>query len=538
MKKQLFFLFTFAFQLVQAQGSFTSSNLPIIKINTNGKTIGDDLKIIADMSIIDGKKGINTPNDSVIYKGKIGIELRGSTSLFLSDRKPYSIETRQDDGIANKDVALLGLPKENDWAFLAPFADKSLIREAFMYNLANEIMPWAPHFRFADVMVNGKYEGIYMVTEKIKRGKNRVNIDKIEITDNDGDELTGGYIFAFDKLKSKDVFFYSKYPYPNQSAYPEYVIVSPKADNITIAQKNYLRKWTHDFEDAMKSSTYNDPNTGYSKWIDVPSFIDLVLLNELSRNIDGYRLSTYFHKDKNSIDGRLHAGPAWDYNITLGNANYCNAQSTTGWAFDFNTVCGEDKWTIHFWWQKLIEDHQFRVLMKKRWQTLRKKDWTNTQLEKKLDTLKNTIGDAHYEHFKRFDILKKYVWPNPVIYNGYPDEVWALKQWVKKRADWMDTALNDITETTPKLAIGEDFMVFPNPVAEVLNFEFKPDYDNARCNVELYNIHGQLVLTETKNFTNRWHHVFQINLNNLPKGIYFYHFKGLAEIKLGKILKN
>ncbi len=538
MKKQLYILFSFAFYLVQAQSNFVSSNLPIIKINTNGKTIGEDIKIVADMSVIDGKNGVNKPTDVATYQGKIGIELRGSTSLFLSDRKPYSVETRQDDGISNKNMELLGLPKENDWAFLAPFADKTLIREAFMYDLANQLMPWAPHFRFVDVLVNEKYEGIYMVTEKIKQGKNRVNIDKLEVTDNDGDELTGGYIFAFDKLKNKDVFFYSKYLYPNQSAYPEYVIVSPKTDNISTTQKDYLRKWVHDFEEVMRSPKYNDVNTGYPKIIDVQSFVDFVLLNELSRNIDGYRLSTYFHKDKNSIDGRLHAGPAWDYNITLGNANYCNAQSTSGWAFDFNNICGQDKWTIHFWWQKLIEDQQFRILLKKRWQTLRKKDWTNTQLEQKIDSLKNTIGDAHYEHFKRFDILKKYVWPNPIIYSNYTDEVWSLKQWVKKRADWMDSAFTDITEIPTKLAEEENFMIYPNPTTELLTFEFKSNFDSPKCIVELYNINGLMVYSDTKQFLTRWNHSVQVNLNNLPKGVYFYRFTGLGEVKMGKVIKN
>ena len=386
MKKNiLYVIYLLSAFYINAQVVVTSSNLPIVKINTNGGVIDLNNKIVADMLVFDSGKAENKVTDIPSYKGKIGIELRGSSSLEISPRKPYSIETRASDGITNKNIDFLGLKKENDWAFVAPYSDKTLIRDAFLYTLAQKIMPWAPHFRFAEVIVNDKYEGIYMLAEKIKRGANRVNIDKMETIDIAGDELTGGYIFALDKIKNGDKYFYSKYNFPTQQRLPEYIITSPKADNIQPAQLIYITQWMNNFETVMNSSKFNDPKEGYPKYINEQSFVDYVLLNELSKNIDAYRLSTYFYKDKNSKDSLLHAGPMWDYNIAFGNVDYCNCYSPEGWAVDFNKQCPNDYWTIHFWWSKLFNDARFRSLLKKRWQELRKNEWTDTKASSKKE---------------------------------------------------------------------------------------------------------------------------------------------------------
>jgi hypothetical protein len=516
----------------------TSSNLPIIKINTNGKTIGLINKIAADISIIDNGKTENKVTDTPTYQGKIGIELRGSSSLELSPRTPYSAETRENDAITNKNIALLGMKKDNDWAFVAPYSDKTLIRDAFVYTLAKNIMPWAPDFRFAEVIVNDKYEGIYMVTEKIKYGKNRVNIDKVESVDIQGDELTGGYIFSFDKLKNGDKFFYSKYKLPGQQRFPEYIINAPKADNIKTEQLNYITKWVNNFETVMNSSKFDDPKSGYPKYINQASFVDYILLNELSKNIDAYRISTYFYKDKDSNDSLLHAGPVWDYNIALGNANYCNANNDIGWAMDFNNQCPNDYWTIPFWWQKLFEDPHFRSLLKTRWQELRKNEWTDTKLYGKIDSLQTSIGDAQKHHFARYDILGKTVWPNPQINYTYFGEINNLKNWLTKRANWLDGAFAKFLETEA-VQNNQEVSIYPNPSHDKIIFAIKPKTSNANFEVKIYNLQGILLANSAFKTSSTWADKIEIDISNFTNGTYFYRIlENTKPFTTGKFIKN
>lgn len=522
----------------KAQVVVTSSNLPIVKINTNGGTIDLNNKIVADMLIFDSGKAENNVTDAPSYKGKIGIELRGSSSLELAPRKPYSVETRADDGLTNKNIDFLGLKKENDWAFIAPYSDKTLVRDAFLYTLAQKIMPWAPHFRFAEVIVNDKYEGIYMVTEKIKRGTNRLDIDKIEDIDIAGDELTGGYIFALDKIKNGDKYFYSKYNFPTQQRLPEYIITSPKADKIKPEQLSYISKWMNKFENVMYSSKFNDLKDGYPKYINEQSFIDYVLLNELSKNIDAYRLSTYFYKDKDSEDSLLHAGPMWDYNIAFGNADYCSAYLAKGWAMDFNKQCPDDYWTIHFWWMKLFNDTRFRSLLKKRWQELRKNEWTDTKLKDTIDSLQTTIGDAQKHHFARYNILGKIVWPNPAAYSTYAGEVNYLKKWLTERTAWIDGELGKALDAE-HIPDNKNIFVYPNPSHDKIMFQLKSRLGYSVFDLKIYNSQGQFVKNVVHTVNSTWADQISIDVSGYPNGVYFYKIlENGTNFTSGRFVKN
>jgi spore coat protein CotH len=535
MKKSLFsLLFCSILMVVKAQINFVSSNLPIISIKTNGNSINENSKVVADIQIRDNKSKQNKLTDSVVYSGKIGIELRGSSSLAASKRLPYSIETREMDGKTNKNIALLGMAKENDWALIAPYSDKTLIRDAFLYTLARKMMPWAPDFRFADVFINDKYEGIYMVTEKIKQGKNRVNIDKMLTTDIAGDELTGGYIFALDKTKPTDKFFASGFKYPNGARYPEYILNSPKADVITTEQMKYISNWTKDLEKLLYSTKFNDKNEGYPKFLDVKSFVDYVILNELSRNIDAYRLSTYFYKDKDSKDTKLHAGPVWDYNLGFGNVNYCENEKIAGWAIDFNLYCSDDYWTIHFFWQRLFKDPTFQSMIKQRWQELRKGDLSSAQLKSTVDNLSATIGDAQKLHFQRYPVLNEWLWPNSVVKGSYAGEIDFLKSWTEDRCKWLDGVIGAfISKDDDSTVVNTSLVAFPNPVQEKLSISYTP---NGAFEVILYDARG--VLLQTVNIKNMLHKNIELEVGHLTQGLYLFQLMEEGKIiGTGKFIK-
>lgn len=298
--KLLNFFFLLAFNVTFPQVNLTSSNLPIFIIDTKGKTIVDEPKIEAYMGIIfNGEGKINFINDNFNnYYGKIGIEIRGQSSQQF-EKKQYAIETI--DSLGNDiDASLLGLPKESDWVLNASYIDKSFLRNVIAFKLFNEIGRYSSQTKFCELILNGEYRGIYILQEKIKRDKNRVNISKLEPESNEGEALTGGYIIKIDKTDPGDKFWISPYPpFAGANQKIKYIYYYPESDEITKTQAEYIKSYITNFEKVMNTTNYNDPFYGYLNYIDIDSFVDMFLIFELSKNVDAYRLSTFFYKDRN-----------------------------------------------------------------------------------------------------------------------------------------------------------------------------------------------------------------------------------------------
>src|SRR5678816_2582393 len=227
---------------------------------------------------------------------------------------------------------------------------------------------WSAHCRYAEVILNGQYIGIYVFMEKIKRDAGRVAISSLDTSNNSGNQLTGGYIISIDKGANG---WYSSYPTPHASAHIRFNHVYPKITDITLPQKNYIEAYTDSFENALHAANFQDTVSGWRKYAEEGTFIDYFLINELSRNIDGYRISTYFHKDRASKGGKLKAGPVWDYDLAFRNAGYCAATDTSGWAYVFNYVCGNDPNPVNDWWMIFLSDTLFKKDLYCRWTSLR-----------------------------------------------------------------------------------------------------------------------------------------------------------------------
>lgn len=220
--------------LEKSEVEFTSSNLPVIIIDTHGQTIVDPVRIVADMGIIYNGSGernyITDPfND---YNGRIAIELRGSASLWYP-KKQYRFETQDSSG-NDLNVSLLSLPRENDWIFYGPYDDQSLIRNVLAYKLSTDLGRYTSRTRFCELILNGDYQGLYVLIEKIKRDRNRVNISQMDSLDTMGDSLTGGYIIKIDKWKGENVDGWQS----SKGTYYQYHY--PKADQIVPEQKTYI----------------------------------------------------------------------------------------------------------------------------------------------------------------------------------------------------------------------------------------------------------------------------------------------------------
>jgi hypothetical protein len=292
--------------------TFTNSNLPIVIIETaNGEEIPDDPRIFGAMKIIqrpDGARNFLCDADTegfLDYSGTISIETRGSSSQTLP-KKPYGLSTLSDDRTENDNVKLLGMPKENDWILNSFAFDDSMMRDFISYTMAREMGQYAVDLKYCEVIVNGDYRGLYALSEKIKRDGDRVDIAKLADDENTFPEVTGGYIIQTDRPDEDDPEAW----YNNGAGY---INEKPNSDDITSEQSSYIESVFLSLDQTAQNS---DIISGYPSVIDVPSFVDYMLVAEIASNVDAYALSTYYHKDRG---GKLRAGPVWDYNLTYGN---------------------------------------------------------------------------------------------------------------------------------------------------------------------------------------------------------------------------
>ncbi len=417
--------------------------LPQILVNTNGGNIVDEPKINAEITI--------SKANVISYEGNIGIEIRGASSQSFP-KKSYGFETR-DSNNEDLNVSLLGFPEEEDWILYGPYSDKSLLRNMLIYDLSREIDMYASRSQFVELSINNLYKGVYVFMEKLKRDSDRIDINKLKIDENSGEDVTGGYILKIDKTAGTNLgegynelnSFPSAYEPINASLGQKinFLYEYPDAEDITTEQKTYISTYMSQFEDALTSDNFTDVNLGYSVFIDTQSFIDFFLLNELSNNVDGFRLSTFMHKDKN---GKLKMGPIWDFNLAFGNADYCSGGETNVWAYKFNERCSNDFWLIPFWWDRLLQDSAFVTQLKERWSILRNSAFSESSILSKVDNYTNTLNKAGAikDNFKTWNILTTYVWPNNYVGNTYDNENNYLKDWIKDRLVWMDNAINTL----------------------------------------------------------------------------------------------
>ncbi|MDO9254693.1 MAG: CotH kinase family protein [Bacteroidales bacterium] len=508
----VFVVFTFLLNtqnaLSQAVVTLTNSNLPIIVINTlNNAIIVDDPKVDAHMGIINNVSGINKITDAYNdFNGSIGIEFRGNSTQNYP-KKPYILETRDASG-NNLDVSLLGMPADNDWILLASYLDRTLIRDALAHYISESTGEWSSHSRYCELLVNGNYMGVYLLIEKIKRTKNRLNISKLTIQDNSGEELTGGYIYEVTGFSSGPGDFDL-----------HRVIHYPKEDEVTSEQLNFIKNYDNDFRNVMASATFNDGVNGYEKYINVNSFVDELITQEAMRNSDAYGWSAYFHKDRSN---KLEAGPVWDFDQSSGNSTYKDGASTSGWIFV------QDDGYIPTFWAKLWSDPRFKYRVKLMWQELRTSKLSTSNINRYIDSCAVLLNQAQERNFSQWPILGVFLWRETIGYqnrNTYEKEVSYLKTYMTNRMAWMDTELNKVAvvplSTDDEFAGNSLVKLYPNPATDYLVID-TGDENIVIEKIQIYSNTGLLV--QKAGFTADGSGLVKINLNSgLGNGL--YHLK-------------
>jgi hypothetical protein len=457
-----------------------NSNLPIVVIDTFGYDVDSewDLEVrpfrpvissFIDTDELTGLAAITGPAD---YAGYGGMHVRGSSTAEY-EKKQYRFETWGEYD-QDKNVSLLGLPRESDWIIHGPYSDKTLMRNYQMYTWSNLIGRYASRTRFIEVFSDQDgdgviewgdgtegsgtdYRGIYVLMEKIKRDNDRVDIERLTPLDVSEPDITGGYLF--EKGGGNDV---QTATYGDSFSYSD-----PEPGELTTAQKT----WVTNYFNA----------TGYAQYIDVLSFVDHHILVELAKNVDGFLLSTYLFKDRL---GKINMGPIWDYNGSLGGADYICNWDPNGWLHQADDAeccptetcciqdscwryrlseggCEDDELPNHYrWYERLFEDPEFLLKYADRWFDLREDLFSTTNMIADINdnvvalTTDVAGSDPVERNYNRWLVLESELWPN------YYDNCWAsgatymdyvnwMKSWLTTRLNWMDSAIDANYGDTP-----------------------------------------------------------------------------------------
>ncbi len=415
-----------------------SSNLPVIILHQFDTLIQPGEGTISYLTIVGD--GVNRTRliDEYDLQGRVNINIRGSSSQQFP-KKSYGFHLFEENG-ANRKEVLLGMPSEHNWILYAPYTDKTMMRDVMAYDVGGSLGSYAPGTRFVEVFLHSEngplnmshYNGVYALVERIKIAPGRLDLQELEPHHSEEPEVSGGYIIKKDRLG------------PGESGFAtdrgsDFVFVRPNEEDITPAQRTWLQDHLSEWETVLFGPDFKDPVNGYRKYIDVQTFIDFHLMTEVFKQIDGYRLSTFLHKDRG---GKIKMGPLWDYNLSLGNADYLEGWIPEGWYYE---MLNEYEY-LNGWYSRLFQDEAFVEEYKRRYQTLRANALSTEVMVQKIRDYETLLGESQVRNYQKWNILGQYVWPNWFIGQTYKEEVDWMVQWLENRLIWMDSQLGGAIE--------------------------------------------------------------------------------------------
>lgn len=423
------------------------THLPLVEIETDdqaipGKAIlegnrkvgyttaedGSD-RIEAHLKVIDNSGTNNHAADPPALESDIIIHVRGNSSRRF-DKSSYKIKLVGPDGKSNPQ-SMMGMDAHHEWVLHGPFLDKTLLRNYMWYNIAGEIMDYAPNVRFCEVLLNGEYQGLYVMLESITAGENGARLPlSVEKKDNS----YSGYLLCLDRafapsLQNANTF--TKYAMRRKH---DLEIVYPGAANLTPELSQAITQDFSAFEKALYSYDYDDPDYGYRNFIDVDSFADYFILNEFTCNYDAGWLSTYIYKD---IDGKFKMC-IWDFNSACDNYQAVQVPDD---GFEFQN---------DLWYVMLLKDEAFNKRLISRYHTLREGVLSDAYLENYIDDVVAYLGDAidrnyavwGYTFGEEYDLLRP-AQRNP---RSYEDAIQNMKSFIVSRGARMDKDLETILQ--------------------------------------------------------------------------------------------
>lgn len=414
-----------------------STNLPIIFIETQGQQISRNEFITGRMKIIDNKLSLNfedtttRQNQSIDYDGYISIRYRGHGS-FGAKKKPYAIRVLDkplSEGGKKKKSELLGMRKGKKWVLIANHYDKSMLRNALTYELAQPFIGFVPKYRFCEVFIDNVYYGVYMLCEQI-------TADRLKLKKASSDGKWGGYLFQLDHRMEKGSILSQYWKF-------SYLYEYPDSTKITSKERNYIQKIIYHTEDLINSHNISE----LKKTIDIQSMIDYQIITELSHNPDGYTLSTFMYKKSDEDDNRFKFS-IWDYDAAYGYSARIGCSDTDTWMYEF---CSKTKdWPFSNWWSEIITDPNYEEMFRESWKHYRKDILSDKRIYSIIDSLSTILTNcgAEQRNARAWYTLWHNDWRGPerlgtqkYVSTSYQDELYYLKSWLEKRLKWMDKQL-------------------------------------------------------------------------------------------------
>lgn len=405
--KFLFLLFLLTGQFVLSQNQLT--NIPTFYITTinNAPINSTEIYVQGFLTVVSADTTESFKDDTIQIKG------RGNSTWSFA-KKPYRIKLNKKRNLLNMDA------KAKDWVLLANHADKTLIRNAVAFEIGKYLgMAFTPSVRFADVVLNGNYIGNYMITDQVEVGGDRVEVEKMDSTNINEPEVSGGYLLEIDGFANREISWFSS------SKGVDITIKYPKDDEIVKQQKDYIINFTNSFESLLFGTKFTDMYEGYKSMIDTTSFIDLYIASELTGNPDCF-WSTYLYKKRS--DPKFYYGPMWDYDIAFNNdyrlGDALNKRMITD-AFENKT------WIKRQWTDKWFIDK-----VNQRWAELLKSGIVS-HLQSYTDSLVTLLDKSQKLNFEKWPVINKRVYNEQFLFSTYAEGVDFLKKYINDRSTFL-----------------------------------------------------------------------------------------------------
>jgi hypothetical protein len=351
------------------------------------------------------------------------IKVRGSSSA-LYPKKQFTLKLRADD--STLEIGLLGMAKASTWVLASPYADKTLIKNVLGLAQARQLFPYAPQTRWVELILNDEYRGVYALTEKIERGKSKVDVPSVE---------EGGFIFDVDAGDS---------PYVESEQGTKYTMVYPEEpdeEEIAAPVMDWLGDWLSAFEASL--STEN-----YTHYVHVESFIDYFLQQELWKNIDGFRKSMYLYK---GADDKVHMGPSWDFDLGAAGLSLYGGTKPEGWRHAKLTYAWPSPDYVT-WFNELLQHPEYRQKVVARWKELRKPGalFSDARISSMINENVQVLnaGPAS-RNFSRWKVINRPLFPVFFftvlpMYDTWEGEVSRSERFLLDRAAWIDANIEEV----------------------------------------------------------------------------------------------
>jgi len=396
--------------IIEVLNILADTGLPVIYIDTqNARTITSKEDYVNGTITI--KQGYH-----ILYEEQ-AMRIRGrGNATWGYPKKPYRIKL-------DSATDFFEMGSDKDWALLANYCDKTLLRTGIAFHLSKTMnFPWTPDAKFVELVLNGHYLGNYQLVEHVKQDSARVNVSKSAgyIIERDGYYLQEPKWFVTDVLRGSGCGYSFKHP--------DY-------EDMTDEQFFYIKNYMHEFESVLISDGFNNTETGYQKYIDINSFVRWFLFQNIIANMDP---NPYITKYDNTANSKLHMGPVWDFEWSMG----------IGW-YDGQRPRPADYWVWRhdtFYYEKLLADTAFVNALQTLWNS--SKVTLQQEVLNYISTTRREIYESQEVNFRRWDILDQRVGVGGIPLGSFDSEVAYDVLFFINHFAWLDSAINGLHQTT------------------------------------------------------------------------------------------